>query len=132
MLASLIVDDELWISKTLAQWLEEAFDGAEVRLARTNIEAVKVLRSFDPTLVITDFHHPGGDGKELLAELRKNPKTHNVPVVLVSAAAPHRGLDRAGFDAVLTQPCGYKEFMDAIKRLLNLNIDPDITKLAVG
>ena len=127
MLAFLIVDDELWISKTLAQWLEKAFEGADVRLARTNREALTILESFAPNLIITDLHHPGGDGKELRAHLRRNPKTRHMPVVLLSAAAASLPPDQTDFDVVLTQPCGYRVFMNSIKRPLNLDSDSGIT-----
>lgn len=110
------MDDESWIATTVVKWLTEAFASAEVRWVRGNYEALKTLESFTPTLIITDYLHPDGTGRQLLDKLRKHPKTQDVPVVLLSA----RSDVGTGFDAALTQIVGYKEFMDTINGLLRL------------
>jgi PAS domain S-box-containing protein len=74
-----------------------------------------------PDLILLDLHLPDIPGDEVLRRLRINPRTREVPVVIISAdATPRRseGLIRAGASAYLTKPLNVDEFLGTIDRLL--------------
>lgn len=122
----LLVDDEKSLTRILGEWLERTYPGAEVRSAPSHEEALRILESFAPSIVITDFHHDGGTGTDLLKHLRLAPKTRDVPVVLLSATVSLESEHhRAGYDAVLFKPCQLDDLCDAVNRLLNLKVHPE-------
>jgi len=125
----LLVEDEEVLARLFGRFLEQTYQGAEVRYAKGNSEAFEVLESFTPTLITTDFHHCDGTGVDLLRRLRTDLRTCGVPVVMISASAS--GEERVlsyhatGFDAVLSKPCDLSKLMETINRLLNLGSDPE-------
>jgi CheY-like chemotaxis protein len=64
--------------------------GFEVRIVATADEALRVVASYRPDLVLMDVMLPGMDGLGALARLKARPETAAVPVVLMTARAqPH-------------------------------------------
>jgi CheY-like chemotaxis protein len=60
----------------------------EVIVIRHGSEAVQALALSDapiPDLIVLDFHLPGVNGLEILRELRKQERTQNVPIVMLSS-----------------------------------------------
>jgi two-component system phosphate regulon response regulator PhoB len=117
----LLVDDEEALTRVVGILLQRSYPGSEVRAASTNAEALRVLDSFDPDLITTDFHHPGGTGVDLLARLRLDPRTRHTPVVLLTAAETRKyDRFRTGFNAVLTKPFNIGDLVGVVNRLLNI------------
>ena len=74
-----------------------------------------------PDLILLDLHLPDMPGDEVLRRLRSNPRTRDVPVVIISAdATPRRSesLLEIGASAYLTKPLNVDEFLGTIDRLL--------------
>ncbi len=83
--------------------------------------AVELAREQHPDLVILDLHLPDINGEEVIHRLRDNPRTAHVPVVIYSADATERQVDRllaAGAEAYLTKPARVAEFLGLIDRIL--------------
>lgn len=53
--------------------------------ASNGIEALKLLRTNDFDLLITDLHMPNLDGKQLLQQVRKDEKLSSLPVIMASS-----------------------------------------------
>lgn len=74
-----------------------------------------------PKLIILDIMLDGEDGYEILSRLKANPKTANVPVIMVSAKTTEidkvRGLD-LGADDYISKPFGVLELIARIKAKL--------------
>jgi signal transduction histidine kinase len=80
--------------------------------------ALEAIRAAPPDLVLSDVMMPKLDGFELLAELRNDPRTRTLPVVLVSARAgvesASEGLD-AGADDYLVKPFLARELVARVR-----------------
>jgi PAS domain S-box-containing protein len=74
-----------------------------------------------PDLVLLDLHLPDVQGDEVLRRLRADKRTARIPVVMISADATPRTIERLraqGADAYLTKPLDVDEFLSTIDRLL--------------
>src|SRR3569833_1865849 len=81
----LVVDDERHIVRLAQVCLER--DGYEVITAADGKEALEKVASTHPDLVILDVMMPYMDGFEVLQNLRKNPETRELPVIMLTAKA---------------------------------------------
>lgn len=115
----LVVDDNPQAATLLEYALEE--EGYEALKAMNGLEGLKLARTERVDLVILDILLPGIDGFEVCHQLRADPKTASMPVIMVSAKA--REEDRAtalriGADAYFGKPLGMAELMSAVQNLL--------------
>lgn len=101
----LIVEDYADTRQMYAEFLSTSFD---VVTAGDGKEALALLATRVPALVITDFTLPGIDGFELIRQIRENDSTRQVPVICLSGHAGRAHEERAravGCDRVLEKPC---------------------------
>jgi CheY-like chemotaxis protein/anti-sigma regulatory factor (Ser/Thr protein kinase) len=83
--------------------------------------AVELAREQHLDLVILDLHLPDINGEEVIRRLRAQPRTAHVPIVIYSADATERQVDRllaAGAEAYLTKPARVTEFLALLDRTL--------------
>jgi CheY-like chemotaxis protein/anti-sigma regulatory factor (Ser/Thr protein kinase) len=87
---------------------------ALVLTARDGIEALEMVRQSPPDAVVLDLRLPRVDGWEVLAEIKRDPATSHVPVVVASIVDDRpRGLS-LGAAAYLTKPVGRADLLDAL------------------
>jgi CheY-like chemotaxis protein len=70
-----------------------------------------------PDLVLLDLHLPDLGGDEVLARLRADERTKDIPVVILSADATDRTpgpLLEAGAQAYLTKPIGVRQLLEVV------------------
>src|ERR1035438_6793640 len=92
----LIVDDtpvNLKLTRILL-----ANEGYKVLTAGSAEEALELLRSFHPSLVLADIQLPGMDGLEFTRRVKKDPATRDIMVVALTAFAT-KGDERKATDA---------------------------------
>lgn len=97
---------------------------ADVRLlSATNGGAgLQLAAEHHPALILLDFHLPDMNGDEMLARLKGDLKTANIPVVIVSADATPGQIQRglaAGAREYLTKPLQVKHFMEIVEKSLD-------------
>ncbi|GAB4505074.1 MAG: response regulator transcription factor [Anaerolineales bacterium] len=99
------------------------FQGYQVLTARNGQEALEILETHTPSLIITDILMPKLDGFALVQKLRTNPKTQTIPVIFLSATyvTPE---DRnfalsLGASRFIEKPIDTEEFLLTIAELLN-------------
>jgi len=101
----LIVDDNPVNLKLVRVLLQ--MEGYDVRTAEDAEEALRVLATFRPRLILMDLQLPGMDGLELTRRLKADPATRDMIVVAVTAYAM-KGDDEkaraAGCDGYVTKP----------------------------
>ncbi len=79
----LVVEDEKALRDLYAAWLSAK--GYEVDVADNGVTAVEKALDGKPDLVLLDVLLPKKDGFEVLTEIRRNPKTRNMPVIILSS-----------------------------------------------
>ena len=115
----LIVEDERALADVLAFNLES--EGFEVQVARDGRDGLAKARALLPDLVILDVMLPGLDGLEVCRELRADPRTRAVRVLMLTA----RGEEvdevvgfRLGADDYVTKPFKMKPLVARVRGLL--------------
>jgi serine phosphatase RsbU (regulator of sigma subunit)/DNA-binding NarL/FixJ family response regulator len=116
----LVVDDTPTKRYILSSWLRRA--GHRVREAGGGEEALAMLGSFRPDLVVLDVRMPDIGGFEVCERIKGNPKTASIAVIQVSgnaitSADRTEGLER-GADAYLAEPIEPAEFAATVEATL--------------
>jgi CheY-like chemotaxis protein len=101
----LVVDDNAANLKLLSYVL--ANQGYEIREAADAHEALALLESFQPRLILLDLQLPGMDGWQLARHLKADPAQTGVLIVAVTASAMKGDEEKAieaGCDGYITKP----------------------------
>ncbi len=115
----LIVDDNP-VNLKLARVLFTT-EGYDVRTATDAQEALAVLETFRPRLILMDIQLPGMDGLELTRRLKSDPLTRNVIIVAVTAYAMKGDEERAlsaGCDGYVPKPIDTHVLPDVVAEYL--------------
>jgi two-component system, cell cycle response regulator DivK len=98
------------------------FHGYRTIEAETGEDGVRLARESSPALVLMDIQLPGISGIEALRRLRADSETQGIPVMAVTASAmtqDRQTILAAGFDGYLSKPISLKEFVAAVRALLD-------------
>src|ERR1700692_1645044 len=88
----LVVEDHDMQAKLVSFLLQEA--GHTVQIAASAEEALEILRSFSPDLILMDLDLPGMDGLELMRVLRLDPVQSTTPIIALTAYSDPSDLQR--------------------------------------
>jgi CheY-like chemotaxis protein len=115
----LIVDDEPSFANAISSLI--ACYGYTVRVAKNGQEALKEAHSFLPELVVTDVIMKGGDGLELILNLRKTLPSIKIIAMTgggkISAADYLKTAEFFSADALLEKPFSSVQLAQLIKKL---------------
>ncbi len=90
--------------------------------AQDGTEGITAIRESAPDVVVLDIGLPGLDGWEVLAQLRSDPATEDLKVLVLTAHAQPEMADRAakgGADAFMTKPFRPLDLREQVEKLLN-------------
>lgn len=123
----LIVEDDEDILTLLEYNFQNA--GFEVSLARDGLQALSKLRSHQPDLVLLDIMLPGADGFEVCKSIKRDPKTAQVPVIMLTARGEE--VDRIvglelGADDYVVKPFSPRELILRARAVLK-RLSPEAT-----
>lgn len=121
----LIVEDERDIADLIGFNLLRA--GYEIIKAHDGVEGTELALRERPDLILLDLMLPGRDGYSVFRELRRDTRTVNTPVIMLTARAQTedriQGLE-AGADDYLTKPFSPKELMLRVQAILKRSESP--------
>jgi CheY-like chemotaxis protein len=98
------------------------FHGYRTMEAETGEDGVRLARESPPALILMDIQLPGISGIEALRRLRADAATQSIAVMAVTASAmaqDRQTILAAGFDGYLSKPISLKEFVAAVRALLD-------------
>lgn len=114
----LIVDDQAGVRRLMAEALKE--EDYDALLAANGLEALEVLKSFQPDLMLLDMKMPGMNGLEVFQELKKYD--YKTIVVMMTAYGDMELLTqakKAGITYFLTKPFDINEMRSMLSKLLD-------------
>jgi CheY-like chemotaxis protein len=118
----LVVDDDPEIVTFLATLLE--LEGIESQVATSAAAALEKLEHGLPNLVLLDIAMPDRDGLDLCRSLKKDPRTRDVPVFVVSARPGKDVVERAlaaGAEQFIRKPFENQELIARIRDRLTVS-----------
>ena len=118
----LVVEDDKIMGQMVAAILDDA--GFEVDTATNGMIAFEKLRQHPVDFVVLDILLPEMNGFEIYSELQANPETEDIPVLIITAWADERHLEKAsqlGIRHFLAKPFTEDELLYEIFSLLRDN-----------
>lgn len=124
----LIVEDEPAIAELVAVNLNHS--GFMAVVAGDSVSALKELDGVLPDIILLDWMLPGQSGLSLARQLRKQPRTKNIPILMLTARGDEpdkvAGLD-AGADDYVTKPFSTQELLARIRAVLRRRAPEAVT-----
>ncbi|MBI2394573.1 MAG: response regulator [Deltaproteobacteria bacterium] len=111
----LVIDDDPTIRDILARYFER--EGFEVRTAASGDEGIAQVRAHHPDVVTLDVLMPGRDGWSVLAELKSDPTTADVPVVMLTILDQRNAGYALGAADYLVKPVDRAALLRVVDRL---------------
>ncbi len=115
----LLIEDEPNIVEAITFILLR--DGWQVDAHSDGATAMVAIRDTKPDAIILDVMLPNKSGFDILGELRADPKTSDLPVMILTARGQTKDRERAmdlGADAFMTKPFSNSEVLEGIHALV--------------
>jgi two-component system, OmpR family, response regulator RegX3 len=123
----LVVEDEEAYIDALQVGLTR--EGFKVEVARTGLEALRMIGSVAPDVVLLDIMLPGISGLDVCREIRR---TSNVPIVMITAKSTELDIVLAlelGADDYVTKPYRLRELVARIRVVLRRRVAPSAAEV---
>lgn len=118
----MLIDDDPGIGEVVKIIMEDngyIFIAADID---SQEKAVKLVEEQQPDLVLLDLWMPGVDGGELCGQLKINPKTKKIPIVLLSASINTQKIaEKSKADAFLAKPFEMDELVAMVQKMVGQN-----------
>lgn len=119
----LLVDDDPLIQRLYSKALQ--LSGFEVDIARDGELGILKAHSYHPQLILLDIMMPKKNGFEVLGELKHDPQTANIPIIILSNLAheshAETALDSGALDYVIKSDHEPNEVVQMIKKALRVD-----------
>ncbi len=118
----LIVDDNEQNVELLQAYMEE-IEGTEISTATDGVQALHTVSEARPDLILLDVMMPNMSGFEVCKQLKDDPTTRDIPIIMVTALNESSDYERgmeSGADDFLTRPFDRVEFMARVRSLLRM------------
>ena len=115
----LIAEDNPQGAELLEAYLAETT--YETRIAANGEDALRAIAEWRPDVVVLDIMMPRISGFEVCKQVRANPATRDIGIVMVTALDQHADIDRAvdvGTDDFLTKPINKAELLLRVRALI--------------
>lgn len=98
-------------------------EGYDVRTANSGPEALAILETYHPRLILADIQMPGMDGLEMTRRIKADPRNRDILVVALTALAMAGDEEKAieaGCDGYITKPIDTRALGDKIREYLQI------------
>jgi signal transduction histidine kinase len=120
----LIVDDNADMRQHIQSVIGNRYATITAANGREALDLINSSGRIQPSLVLSDLMMPVMDGGQLLRELKRNPDTEQIPVILITARAGEESLIEGfetGADDYLIKPFAGRELLSRIKAQLRIS-----------
>ncbi len=121
----LVVDDEPDFASIVQTNLES--EGFAVDVAYDGVQGLAKVNENPPDLVVLDVMMPEKDGYNMAKELKQNPRTEEIPIIMLTAVGDHVTSTRYSHadgmameaDDYLPKPASAEQILESVNRLLD-------------
>src|ERR671933_2309890 len=120
----LLVEDNPGDVRLTIEALRESKVRNNLHIARDGVEALEVLRaggqSFRPDLILLDLNLPRKDGRQVLAEIKADPRLKTIPVVILTTSRAEQDVLRTyelQANCYITKPVDLDQFITVVKSI---------------
>jgi CheY-like chemotaxis protein len=116
MATALIIDDNRQTADALQQMLDVL--GLESRVSYGSSQAISLLQTATPSLILLDINMPGVGGMEILSFLRREPRLARVPVIVITSddqPETRKKVMQAGASDIIIKPATLDALESALK-----------------
>jgi chemosensory pili system protein ChpA (sensor histidine kinase/response regulator) len=114
----MVVDDSLTVRKITSRLLER--EGYRVLTAKDGVDALEQLKGELPVIMLVDIEMPRMDGFDLARNVRGDPRTMEIPIIMISSRTAPKHRARAaelGVNGFLGKPYQESELLQQIAAL---------------
>ena len=117
----MVADDSklfLFLSETIFKRI-----GSRVVTANSGVQALQLANEIIPDIIVLDLIMPDIRGDEVCARLKLDPKTRNIPVIIVTVCASPEEIEKcmkAGCDDFISKPVDQESLLRKVGDLLNI------------
>jgi len=118
----LVVDDNAQNLELIVAYLDSL--GVQVDTAVDGVEALEKVQQADYNLILLDIMMPKMSGFEVCPKLKSDPKTRDIPVIMVTALNELTDIERAiasGTDDFVSKPVNRLELITRVRSLLRVS-----------
>jgi chemosensory pili system protein ChpA (sensor histidine kinase/response regulator) len=115
----MVVDDSLTVRKFTSRLLER--EGYQVVAAKDGVDALEHTLGMLPDVMLVDIEMPRMDGFELTRNVRGDPRTHDIPIIIISSrtAEKHRAqAAQLGANGFLGKPYQESDLLGLLSRFI--------------
>ncbi len=112
----LVVEDSPTVSEQLTRYLEAW--GAQVSVDPTGAAVLEQVLAAPPDVILLDIHLPGRSGWQVLAQLRAEPRTRAIPVVVVAVSDERERGWALGVADYIVKPVSRARLREALEKAL--------------
>jgi len=125
----LLVEDNPGDVRLVVESLKESKRPVNLRTVKDGIEAIAYLRregifanEVRPDIILLDLNLPRKNGKEVLAEIKKDPGLKRIPVIVLTASSAEKDIINSydlNANCYITKPVSLEQFTEVIKSIEN-------------
>ena len=117
----LLIDDSHFFIQAIKEFLTRS--GNRILTASCGKEALHILETKSPDVILMDFYLDDISGDELCRKIKADPATKDIPVIMLTSAGNAEDIEkskRAGCDDYITKPVDKMALLTKVKRYLDI------------